>query len=95
MRYVYCVVIPLLLQIVTVYITIKMNTGNGSWLGLGVLLLAIPTLPITTLINALRTKSKPDIKTIVLFGQSLLIAYIVPFIIVALYTVSIFFEAVI
>lgn len=83
MRYFYCVVIPLLLQVISVYIIIKMNTGNGSWVGLLVYLLAIPILPATTIFNAIRTKTKTEIKTLFLFGQNLLIAYLAPIIIFA------------
>jgi hypothetical protein len=85
MKYIYCVVIPLLLQILTVYIIIEMNTGNGSWVGLLVYLFALFILPATTIFNATRTKSKKDTRTLVLFGQNLLVAYLAPVILVAIF----------
>jgi hypothetical protein len=95
MRYLYCTVIPLLLQILAVFIIIEMNTGNGSWIGLGVFLFAIPILPATTIFNAIRTKTKTEIKTIILFFQNLLIAIIAPVIIVALYAILVIIESLI
>jgi hypothetical protein len=62
-----------------------MNTGNGSWVGLGVFIFSIPILPATTVYNAIRTKTKVETKTLVLFGQNLLIAYIAPVILVAIF----------
>lgn len=95
MKYIYCVVIPLLLQLITAYIIITINTGNGSWIGLGVLLFSIPILPATTIINAMRTKSKTETTTLILFGQNLLIAFVAPVIIVALYSMLVIIEAII
>ena len=92
MKYLYCAVIPLALQALIVYVIIAMNTGNGSWIGLGVLLLAIPTLPLTTVINIVRANTKTDIKTGILFLQSLLIAFVVPIVIVVLYIITAILE---
>ena len=88
MKYLYCAVIPLALQALIVYIIIAMNTGNGSWVGLGVFLLAIPTLPLTLIINIARTKTKTELKTGILFLQNLLIAFVVPIVIVVLYIIT-------
>lgn len=95
MKYVYCVVVPLLLQLIACYTVIAMNTGNGSFIGLGVFLFAIPILPATTIYNAIRTKAKTETKTLLLFGQNLLIAFVAPIVIVALYAVLAIIEALI
>jgi hypothetical protein len=95
MKYLYCVIIPLLLQIITVYIIIEMNTGNGSWLGLAAFLFSIPILPATTIYNAVRTKVKTEARILMLFGQNLLIAFIAPIVIVALYAGLIILESLI
>ena len=70
-----------------------MNTGNGSWIGLGIFLFAIPILPATTIYNAIRTKAKTESKTLTLFGQNLLIAFIAPIVIVALYAGLVIIES--
>ncbi len=88
MKYVYCVIIPLLLQLLVVYIIIEMNTGNGSWLGLAAFLFAIPIIPLTAIINAVRTSQKKEIKLPILFLQSVLISIVVPIIVVVLYIIS-------
>ena len=82
LRYFYCVVIPLLLQVLTVYIIIVMNTGNGSWAGLAALLFAIPIIPITAIVNTVRTNQKNDLETAKLFLQSILFSIGIPVVII-------------
>lgn len=93
MRYVYCVVIPLLLQVLAVYIIIVMNTGNGSWAGLAAFLFAIPIIPITAIVNAVRTNQKKDITTVKLFLQSILFSVGIPILIVGGFTLMAVMEA--
>jgi hypothetical protein len=95
MKYIYCVVIPLILQLITCYTLIEINTGNGSFVGLAVFLFAIPILPATTIFNAIRTKTKIETKLPVLFGQSMLVAFVAPVIFVALYAVLAIIESII
>lgn len=94
MKYIYCVLIPLLLQLVIVYTIIEMNTGNGSWLGLAAFLFAIPVVPVTAIINAVRTGTKKDKKQSILFLQSILIAFIVPIAFLSLFIVMTIIEEV-
>ncbi len=42
---------PALLQALLVYLVIVRNTGNGSWLGLGALLLGLVAIPATAIVN--------------------------------------------
>jgi len=77
MRYVYCAVVPLLLQIITVYITIEFYEGKTSWIGLDIFFFSLLILPATTIFNIIRTKLKTETKILLLFGQNLLISYIV------------------
>lgn len=76
-RYFYCVVAPLLLQIMTVYITIEIYAGKVSWIGMEIFFFSLFVIPATTIFNAIRTKLKTEIKTLTLFGQNLLVSYIV------------------
>ena len=92
MKYIYCVVIPLLLQIAIVYTIMVMNTGNGSWVGLAAFLLAIPIITITAIVNTIRTKLKTETKLSVLISQGILVAFIVPVVFLALYVVRILLE---
>ncbi len=93
MIYLYCVVIPLLIQVGAVYIVILMNTGNGSWMGLLVFLLAMPIVPITAIINAARTRANKEKKTTQqLFIQAIIVACIAPLVISGLFIVSVLIE---
>lgn len=53
MRYLFGVVAPLLLQILLVLLLIVTNSGNGSWVGLGALLIGMFAVPATAVINIL------------------------------------------
>lgn len=76
-KYFYCVVIPLLLQILAVYITIEMYKGKVSWIGLDIFFFSLFIIPAITIFNAIRTKLKTKTKILLLFSQNLLISYIV------------------
>jgi len=93
MRYIYCVVIPLLLQILTVYIIIVMNTGNGSFVGLAAFLFAMPIIPITAIVNVVRTNQNKDMKTAQLFLQSILSSIIIPLIIIGAFIITAILES--
>ena len=94
MKYLYCVGIPLILQILVVYIIIELNTGNGSWIGLAAFLLAIPVVPLTIIINSVRTNLKTQIELPILFLQSLLVGIAVPIIVVALFVITTIIEGI-
>ncbi|WP_271274315.1 hypothetical protein [Aliamphritea hakodatensis] len=78
MRYITGVVLPAVLQCLFVFIVVAMNTGNGSWVGLGVFLLAIFAIPGTAIINALYIRSHPDLHTLSVINRCLLLALAVP-----------------
>lgn len=59
MRFLGFVVFPFLLQLAAVLGIIAINTGNGSFVGLGAFALGIWVLPITALINWLSSR-KPS-----------------------------------
>ena len=88
MRYVSGVLIPLLLQCLFVFIVIEMNTGNGSWVGLGALLIGMLAIPATAVINFLYIKSNPDRKSVTLVTQCFLIAMILPILVLFLLLVG-------
>lgn len=93
MRYIYCVVVPLLLQVLTVYIIIVMNTGNGSWAGLAAFLFAIPIIPITAIVNIVRANQNKDMKTARLFLQSILSSIVIPLIIIGAFIITAVLES--
>ena len=95
MRYFYCVVVPLLLQILTVYIIIVLNTGNGSWAGLAALLFAIPIIPVTAIVNIVRTTQKKDLETAKLFLQSILFSIGIPVVIIGGFIIMAILESLI
>ncbi len=92
MRYLYCVAVPMALQVFAVYIIVVMNTGNGSWLGLMAFLLALPVIPITAIINVVLTKKNERQKTLQTFFQSMVVAVAAPAVIVGLFILSTLME---
>lgn len=84
MIYLFGVFIPLLLQSLLVFITIQMNTGNGSWAGLGALLIGMFAIPATAIANFVYARSNRDKHPVVVVGNCLAIAMILPFAILLL-----------
>ncbi|MGJ8662415.1 MAG: hypothetical protein ACSHWU_02140 [Marinicella sp.] len=82
MKYVYGVVCPLLIQVVIVLVVIQMNTGNGSFVGLGTYILGMFAIPITAVVNAIYIYVKPELSTISVTLRCFLIALITPFLVV-------------
>jgi len=88
MRYIFGVLVPLLLQCLLVFIAIEANTGNGSWVGLGAFLLGMFAIPATAIINLLYIKSNKERGSLTVIGRCLLIAAITPFFILILLMVG-------
>ncbi|MCE2027422.1 hypothetical protein [Sessilibacter corallicola] len=89
MKYVWGVLLPALAQIVVTWIVITVNTGNGSWLGLGAFVLAIFAVPTTAIANfvSVRTHAEGD-SIINLMTKCLLITAITPVLLVFLIALS-------
>lgn len=61
MRYLFGAVLPLLLQVLLIVVLIESNTGNGSFVGLGAILLGPPACLVTLVVNLLLLRqSKPN-----------------------------------
>lgn len=78
MKIIICVLIPALLQCLLVFVLVVSNQGNGSWVGLGALLLGMILIPTTVTLNVLYLnlgKYKTRTESIV---KCYLIAFIVP-----------------
>jgi len=84
MGHIFGVVLPLLLQLLFVFIVIEMNTGNGSWVGLGALLLAMFAIPATGISNFMYIRAKAGDIGVAVLGRCFLIALVLPFIILIL-----------
>ena len=95
MRYVYCILPPLLLQLIATYTVIVMNTGNGSWLGLGVFLLAIPVIPTTIAANFVVANKNTEATPLKLVFLTNLIGVLVPALIVGLFIITTLIEGLI
>ncbi|MEH6446372.1 MAG: hypothetical protein V7784_20950 [Oceanospirillaceae bacterium] len=81
MIYFSAVLIPTLLQCLFVFLVIEMNTGNGSWLGLGALLIGIFAIPATSIVNFIYAKSNKNIKASIVIAKCFLISFLMPIII--------------
>ncbi len=78
MRIITAVVIPALLQCLFVFVVIEMNTGNGSWVGLGALLIGMFAIPATATTNFLYARANKHRGLASVFMRSILIAIIAP-----------------
>lgn len=82
MKYVFGVVIPMLIQSLLVYITIELNTGNGSFVGLGAYLLGITAIPLTAVVNGIYVYYQPTLSPVKITIRCILVALITPILIV-------------
>ncbi len=60
MRIFFGVVLPLLVQTLIVWIVIDQNTGNGSFVGLGAMLIGMVAIPLTAIVNFLLIRSSRE-----------------------------------
>ncbi len=88
MRYFIGVIFPALLQTLFVFIVIEMNTGNGSWVGLGAFLLGMFAIPATAIVNFIYLRAKHQSSDFVVLARCYLLALIVPFIVMFLLLVG-------
>ena len=88
MRYFIGVFIPLLIQCLLIFLIIEMNTGNGSWVGLGAFLLGIFAIPATALVNFTYIKKCPNLNNLSILIRSFLIAFITTFLVVLMMTLG-------
>lgn len=84
MRYFFGVVLPALMQVLVVFIIAESNQGNGSWVGLGALLIGIFAIPATALVNGLYVWRNPNVGIFQLIGKCFMLAMIVP--VIAIFT---------
>ncbi len=82
MKYVIGVLLPVLIQVLVVYVVIEMNTGNGSFVGLGAYLLGLIAIPLTAVVNAIYIYANPKLNTMRVLGSCFLIALITPTLVV-------------
>ena len=68
----------MLFQVLVVYVTIEMNTGNGSWLGLGAFLIGMFTIPATAIVNSIYIRTHREERAITVVMNCFLIAAIMP-----------------
>jgi hypothetical protein len=73
-----------LFQAVFSYVIILATTGNGSFVGLGAMLLAIFGIPATAIVNLILIHTHRKNPTIGYLGRLLIVALILPFLQLAL-----------
>lgn len=79
------VVLPFLLQVLLVYVIILMNTGNGSWLGLGAFLIGMIAIPGTAIVNFVHIRNHPALHVVKVARRCLLNALIAPVVVLAFF----------
>jgi hypothetical protein len=88
MRFTLAVIIPLLAQVLFVLVIIVATNGTGSFVGLGAMLLGLIAIPLTALVNWVRTRKSPPVPALTFTTNTLLIALAFPLVIVILYAVA-------
>jgi len=78
----------LLAQVLFVLVIIAATNGTGSFLGLGAMLLGLIAIPLTALVNWVRTRKSPPVPALTFTTNTLLIALAFPLVIVILYAVA-------
>ena len=78
MRYFFGLLIPMLLQCLFVFIVIDMNTGNGSWAGLGALLIGMFAIPATGIFNFIYIRKNKENSAMSVIASCFLFAIIAP-----------------
>ena len=78
MRYFLGVFVPLIFQLLILFIIVEMNAGNGSWVGLGAFLIGIFAIPGTAIINFIYIRSNKEKAGINVITNCLLIALVTP-----------------
>ena len=76
--------IPLVLQSLLVYIVIEMNTGNGSWVGLGALLIGMFAIPATAIANVIYMRTHDKLGAIAVIARCFGIASLMPLLVLLL-----------
>ena len=88
LRYFSVLILPLIIQGLSVLLTVEANTGNGSWLGLGAVLVGMFAIPATLVVNFLFVKNHPQLNGLVVLLRCLLHALVVPVVMVFLFAVA-------
>ncbi len=88
MKYIYGVLIPMVIQALVVYVVIEMNTGNGSFVGLGAYLLGLLAIPLTAIINAIYIYANPKFSLLKVTLRCFLIALITPIVVILMSVVG-------
>jgi hypothetical protein len=88
MRFTLAVVVPFLAQLLFVFVIIAVTQGKGSFVGLWAMLLAMLALPLTALINWLRTRRKPPLPAFEHASRNFLTTLAFPVLILILYAVA-------
>lgn len=78
MSYLLGVLGVLLLQVGISFAVISATSGGGSFVGLGAMLLAIPGIPLTALINALLIRSHLKNRAPQFFPRLVLVSLVLP-----------------
>lgn len=88
MKYLVGVVIPIALQLLLVFIVVAANTGNGSWLGLAAVLLAVFSIPTTAIVNTIIVMNKKGQSRFILFSKCLISSALIPIVFLFLLAIS-------
>ena len=83
-RYFFGVFLPLISQCFVVILVVALNTGNGSFAGLGAFLIGMFAIPLTTLVNIFYVHKRRELPGLTVAGRCFLIACCAPFFVVAL-----------
>ena len=82
------VVVPLLLQLLIGMVFIGLRKPGGEFVGLGVMLMGLVAIPLTTLVNGLRLRRQPPIASRRLVAPTIVTTLVYPVLCLALYLLA-------
>ena len=88
MRYLFNILVPLLLQLLFTWVIIEATRGGGSFVGLGAMLVALFAVPGTAIWNFVRVRRGSGVNGGWLFLGSLGVGMVFPGLVVGLFVVQ-------
>jgi len=87
-RYLFNILVPLLLQLLFTWVIIEATRGGGSFVGLGAMLVAVLAVPGTAIWNFVRVRKGSQVNGGWLFLGSLATAMVFPGLVILLFVLQ-------
>lgn len=88
MKFVGYVLLPMLVQLLLAMALISLRKPGGEFVGLGVMLLGLVAIPLTALVNWIRTRAQPPQSSLELVAKTFFTTLVFPALGLLLYLVA-------